>query len=637
MRKQRLRNRRSLSAADRKLGLNADISRRDFLNGAAIAIGASCLPSNAAVAGIGAQDVPGYNPPEITGMRGSHPGSFETAHAVRDGQRFEGTETDEQYDLVVVGGGISGLAAAYYFRESYGKNARILILDNHDDFGGHAKRNEFQVGDRQIIGYGGTMLIEAPAGYPEIAKQLLAGLGIETDRFYRYFDQDLYESLGLKGGIFFDKDTFGADYLAVGDLADPATLAGAPLSERARSDLSRLYSDQINYLEAVPPDRRRTLLSSISYQSYLRDHAGMNDEVLAVMLAVARNVWAVNIDAYPAFAAWSGGYPGFGDLELGVESYAREGDQEEPYIFHFPDGNATIARLLVRSLVPAAAPGDDMEDIVTARFDYSQLDRPDHKVRIRLGSTVVRARHTNDDLSKPVAVTYVREGKAQLVHGTKVVMACYNAMIPMLCEELPESQKAALGNCVRAPLVYSNVLIRNWNSFVKLGIDSAYCPGEYHHDVTLDFPVSIGDYRCTRSPDEPIVLHLTRVPGEPGNPSARGQFVAGKRDLYTASFEDFERNIRDHLNRLLGPGGFDSARDIAAITVNRWPHGYAYGYDPNTDRIAFEPGLWPSDKRYWEIGSRRFGNISIAGTDAASNAMTESAIVEAYRAVGELD
>jgi spermidine dehydrogenase len=250
---------------------------------------------------------------------------------------------------------------------------------------------------------------------------------------------------------------------------------------------------------------------------------------------------------------------------------------------------------------------------------------------------VVRARHLNDDLSKPVDVTYVRDGKGYVVRGSKVVMACYNAMIPMLCAELPETQKGALRNCVRAPLVYSNVLIRNWNSFVRLGIDNVYCPGEYHHNVSLDFPVSIGESKCAKSPDEPSVWHLTRVPGEPGNPSARGQFAAGKRDLYLASFEDFERNIRDQLNRLLGPGGFDSARDIAAITVNRWPHGYAYGYDPNTDQIAFEPSYWPGDKRYWEIGSRRFGNISIAGTDAASNAMTESAIIEAHRAVGDLE
>ena len=151
----------------------------------------------------------------------------------------------------------------------------------------------------------------------------------------------------------------------------------------------------------------------------------------------------------------------------------------------------------------------------------------------------------------------------------------------------------------------------------------------------LDFPVSLGDYHCPKSPDEPMILHLTRVPGQPGL-SAREQFTAGKRDLLATSFETFERNIRDQLGRMLGDGGFDPARDIAGITVNRWPHGYAYGYDPDTDRVAFEPRQWPAEKRHWIEGRQRFGNISIAATDAASNAMTESAIEEAHRAVREL-
>jgi spermidine dehydrogenase len=625
------------TATDRELGMDADISRRDFLNGMAVAVGASWLPVGEVHAAVGAQDLPGYYPPALTGMRGSHPGSFETAHLVRDGVQFDADDTGEQYDLVVVGGGISGLAAANYFREAYGKEARILILDNHDDFGGHAKRNEFRIGDRHLIGYGGTMLIEAPAGYPAVAKQLIKDLGIETERFYQYFDQNLYPSLGLSESLFFDKETFGFDHLATGDLADPSVLANSPLSGKARANLSRLYRDDVNYMRDVPAERRNAILENIDYQTYLRDYAGMDDEVLKVMLGVARNVWAVNIDAYPARDAWSGGYPGFGDLDLGIESYDREGDQEEPYIFHFPDGNATIARLLVRRIIPQAAPGDSMEDIVTARFDYARLDHPESRVRLRLSSTVVRARHENDELSKSVKITYVRDKKAYTVRGNKVIMACYNALIPRLCTEMSDAQKSALSNCVRAPLVYSNVLIRNWTAFAKLGIHRVYCPGGYHHGVALDYPVSIGTYHCAKSPDQPIVLHLTRVPGEPGNPSAREQFTAGKRDLLATSFETFERNIREQLNRLLGPGGFDAARDIAAITVNRWPHGYAYGHDPETDRIAFEPSLWPKGKRNWEIGSRPFGNIHIAGTDAASNAMTESAIVEAYRAVSELD
>ena len=625
----------NMKRTDRQLGMDKAISRRDFLNGVSIAIGASLLPGTAFTQEFGAQDMPGYYPPELTGMRGSHPGSFKTAHLVCDGASFHGHDTGERYDLVVVGGGISGLSAAYFYRQAKGKHARILILDNHDDFGGHAKRNEFQINDRRIIGYGGTMLLEAPAGFPDVATKLIKDLGVETRRFYQYFDQDLYPSLGLAQGLFFDEETFGSDHLAVGDITDPSVLEHSPLSAKARSDLVRLYKNDRHYLHDIPADQRAAILKSMDYRTYLKDHAGMDDGVLKVMQSAARSVWAVNIDAYPAYDAWSEGYPGFGDLNLGAGSSDQQEDQDEPYIFHFPDGNASIVRLLVRKMIPAVASGDNMEDIVTARFDYGQLDNPQSPVRIRLNSTVVRAQHAEDNLSNPVKISYMRDGKAQVVESKKVIMACYNAIIPRLCPEMSKSQKTALSNCVRAPLVYSNVLIRNWKSFARLGIHRVNCPGSYHHGVSLDYPVSMGGYQCAKSPDEPIVLHLTRVPGQPGL-SACEQFVAGQRNLLATSFETFERKIREQLSRILTPGGFDAARDIAAITVNRWPHGYAYGHDPESDQIAFDPDSWPEEKRYWVIGSRPFGNISIASTDSASDAMTEAAIEQAHRAVNDL-
>jgi spermidine dehydrogenase len=221
------------------------------------------------------------------------------------------------------------------------------------------------------------------------------------------------------------------------------------------------------------------------------------------------------------------------------------------------------------------------------------------------------------------------------VTAGKVVLAGYHAMIPRLCPEMPGDQRAALSNAKRAPLVYTNVLLRDWKSFVKLGVNRVQCPGSYYQNIMLDFPVSLGSYRFSESPEKPVILHMTRIPTQPGL-SANGQFAAGQRQLLSTPFETFERNIRDQLGRMLGDGGFDPARDIAGITVNRWPHGYAYGYDPESGDIAFEPELWPVEKRHWLVARHRFGNISIAGTDAASNAMTESAIEEAYRAVNDL-
>ncbi len=625
----------AVNKKDRKLGMDRDISRRDFLSGTSVALGASLLPQQLFAQQAG-QDSPGYYPPALTGMRGSHPGSFESAHQARDGTQFRGVDTGESYDLVVVGGGISGLSAAYAYQQSHGADARILILDNHDDFGGHAKRNEFEIDGRTIIGYGGTMNLQDPGSYPQSGRRLIRDLGIETERFYRYYDLDFYAEHGLRETWFFDEQTFGANYLTVAEPTDSATLAGSPLSQAARDQLTRLYRDERPYVPDLPRDQLLPYLRERSYYQYLRDNVGLGEEALKVMLPIARNVWAVNIDIISAANAWSFDYPGFGDLELPEEAHERDDYEEEPYIFHFPDGNASLARLLVRRMVPGVAPGSSMEDVVTARFDYNALDRPGGPVKIRLNSTAVRAQHIDNNLSNPVRVSYVRGSEVHTVTADQVVMAGYNAMLPHLCPEMPAAQKTALTNCIRAPLVYTNVLIRNWRSLAELGLRFAYCPGSYHHTVAIDFPVSLGNYQFSQSPDEPVLLHLTRVPGDPGR-GAKEQLDAGRRDLLTTTFSTFERNIRDQLQGMLSPGGFDAARDIAGITVNRWPHGYAYGYDPEADRLAYEPELWAPDKRSWEIGRRRFGNIVIASSDAASNAMTEAAIEEAYRAVGELD
>ena len=622
-----------MSKSDRQLGMDAEISRRDFVNGVSIAIGVPLLPSAFSAAAATVQSASSYYPPELTGMRGSHAGSFEAAHATVGGKSWAGEEIDEHYDLIVVGAGISGLSAAYFYQRDVDRNARILILDNHDDFGGHAKRNEFEIDGRLVIGYGGTMLLEAPGGYPKVAKQLIHELGIDTQRFYTAFDRELYDSLGLRRATFFDKETFGSDHLAVGDLSSADVLQHTPLSDEARAQLTRLLTNKQNFLADKTREQQLEILSHLTYREYLTEYALIGEEALNYVESLPKNVWAIGSDAYPAIAAWSGGYPGFAGIDLGFEPYANE--DSEPNIFHFPDGNASVARLLVRRMIPAVAPGNTMEDIVTARFDYDQLDRPDSAIRIRLNSTVVHAQHTKGKTEGDVRVSYVTGDTTSVVTAAKVIMAGYHAMTPYIFPDLPADQSTALSNSTRAPLVYTNVLIRNWKSFEKSGFHFAYCPGSFHHSVALDFPVSLGDYQCPKSPEEPMVLHLTRVPVKPGL-GAREQFEAGRQDLLTTPFETFERNIRDQLGRMLGPGGFDPARDIAGITVNRWPHGYAYGYDPVSDQIAFEYALWPDEKRRWLRARQRFGNISFAGTDAASDAMTETAIEQAHRAVHDL-
>ena len=380
-------------------------------------------------------------------------------------------------------------------------------------------------------------------------------------------------------------------------------------------------------------------LRGMSYLQFLTDLVEVDPGLLPFFRTWRQGYWGIGNDALPAEMARVTGFPGFQGMGF-PDTPPSEGifpvvTPTSDQYFRFPDGSASIARLLVRHMVPATAPGSNAEDIVTAEFDYAQLDRDGAPVRIRLNSTAVRVRHLGDSAtSKEVEVTYVRSGQARRVRGRSCVLACYNAMIPHICPELPEAQRRALSYSVKAPKVYTSVLIRNWEAFRRLGLREAFCPGSYHDSVGLGDPISIGAYRCPRTPDEPMVLQLYRVPLAPGLPAPE-QWKRGMYELEFTPFELFERKVRDQLARMLGDGGFDPARDIEAITVNRWPHGYGFCIDPATEAVAWTPD-WPVQERPWLRGRQPFGRISIAHCDAANYAMAEASLGQAYRAVREV-
>ena len=647
-------------ANDRELGMRREITRRDFLNGVALTVGAAIVPSHLFAAfdlQADPEKSPDYYPPALTGLRGSHPGSFEAAHSLRDGTLWNEVgkplDTGEAYDLVVVGGGISGLSAAHYFRKFAGSKSRILVLDNHDDFGGHAKRNEFPSGDRTLLGYGGTFSIESPAPYSAVAKAMVEELGIDVSSYPKYVSKDLYRSQGLAPAIFFDKETFGTDKLVVnpvphgggegadlsqGDSAEwKKFMTEAPLSEKAKRDYDRLHHDKKDYLPGLSSNEKKARLARMSYENFLRELVQVDEQIIKLLSATPQPLFGVGFDAVSAQDAWGLDAPGFQGMNLdpapgkGMNRDAIPNEEAERYFFHFPDGNASIARLLVRKLIPKAIPGSSATDIVTARANYAKLDQEDSPVRIRLNSTVVRVRHQGDAASaKGVEIAYVRDGKLRTVQAANCILACWHVVIPYICDELPDKQKEALASAAKVPLLYTNVAIRNWEPFQKLGASSVYSPAGYHTFFNLDLPVSIGDYHCSRKPDEPIVIHMMRTPCKSGRP-AREQHRIGRGELFATKFETMELNVREQLARALGPGGFDPARDITAITVNRWPHGYAYEYNSLWDKFWLEGGETPC-----EIARKPFGRLAIANADAGAYAYTDCAIDQAYRAVQEI-
>jgi spermidine dehydrogenase len=613
----------------------AEITRRDFLDGLALTVAAGLTPA----AQIAAQ--PARYPPALTGLRGQHAGSFEAAHQIARARGRFGVghlAAEENYDLVVVGGGLSGLAAAWFYRRAV-PGARILVLDNHDDFGGHAKRNEFMLDGRLIIGYGGSQSIDSPnTQWSETARGLLRDLGVDIGRFEAAFERTLYATLGLSTGLFLSREKFGRDVLLPGEAltwsgnsttralsnAKPIAefVAGMPIAAASKVQLAALYDASRDPLAGRSLEEKQSVLKSTSYRDYLTRVCGCSEEVADCFQGRTLGYYGLGCDALPAAEAHAAGYPGFGGLGLPVGG----GGRGEPYIYHFPDGNASIARLLVRALIPGIAGGRTMEDVVLARFDYGRLDDGTADIRIRLDSTCVDVRHDN---GRPL-VGYLRGGKLHRVAGKHVVLACFHMMIPFLMPELPADQRAALAQNVKTPIVYTNVLVRDWRAFAALKVHAINAPVSFHSRVALDFPVSLGGYRHPRSPDEPMCLHLQHVAVEPNRGlSAREQWRVGQGRLLQLTFADFEDKIRDELDRMLGPGGFSTERDIAAITVNRWPHGYGY-----VGNSLFDPEDY--DDTVLARARQPFGRVAIANSDAGGDAFAHLAIDQAARAVREL-
>lgn len=626
--------------------MNDAVSRRDFLNGAALAIGAAGV-STLKPSQLFAQPAAAY-PPALTGLRGSHEGAYEAAHRVAlEGQLIDidSLPVSETVDMAIIGAGIAGLSAAYFAQQRFGVRHRILVMDNHDDFGGHATRNEFTFAGRLFLCYGGSESLQSPNAYFSPAvKRLMGELGVAPDRFKTFFHQRLYPGLNLSRGVFFDKETFGEDRLATGDpsrwvsddipedgrnaLPAKEFVAQFPMSQDAKRQLQALFEEAHDPLAAMPAQALDDYLKATPYVKFLGEHWKLGAEALKFFRQRSSDFFGFAIDHVSTAEALAAGYPGRGALAHSPDKKTAAA-AAEPYIYHFPDGNASIARLLVHKLIPdmaRIAPHRAMTEVVAARFDYAKLDRPGQAIRIRLRATVVAMRNSADG----VDLVYARDGALYRVRARRAVYCGWSMMLPHICKEIPDDRRDAYALNVKSPVVYARALIRDWKSFVKLGVHDIYSPAAFYSRTKLDFPVSMGDYRFPSDPGEPMVLHMVHVP-EPEGPfeNVRERTRAARGILLGRSFAEFEQTMRDQLQRMLGAGGFDHQRDIAAITVNRWSHGYSYMNNTLYDKPGATAGLAAAARK-------RIGRIAIAGSDTGFDAYLHTAIDEAARAVREL-
>jgi spermidine dehydrogenase len=622
------------------------IARRDFINGTLMVAGASMLPFKSTSQAVMAALKPSYYPPALTGLRGSHPGSNEHAHSQAWTKQIDwGPTTDlkEEYDLVVVGGGLSGLSAAYFYQQEHGRDKKVLILDNHDDFGGHAKRNEHTIDGVTRISYGGSQSLVQPNHAHEIVRNLLEDIGGNLGIFKTAYDTDFFKRHNLGAVTYFNKRIFGEDKVVKHPFCDyPGFVEGllrptlshekaaqqSPLSKKGKQQLLRVLKGNPHTFKA-PKKEWRQYIRSHSYFDYLQTTLGVDDPGV---LRMARHS-VVDYGGTPEMMTMEGA---FESGALGLDYFSWRDVMEvgndggyikntstysvkNPFIHHFPDGNATIARMLVKKMIPDVGPGENVEEIVLSKFKYAELDKPSNSVRVRLNSTVVNVQHGGDPYSSSdVFVNYISDNKSYQVKGKGVVMACYNMMIPHIVSDLPKEQDAALRRLSKIPLQFTTVGLKNWRAMKEMGIGMAMSPGNIHQAVGMDFPISMGGYEYTKTPDDPCILHMRCcLLGETVGAPRIEQFREARYRMLGLQFRDYEVEIREHLGGMLPKDIFDFDRDVASISINRWAHGYSYG----------NPG---------PIGRQPFGRITIANSDSVNSSLMNRAIEQAWRAIQEL-
>ena len=631
--------------------MTSKITRRDFLNGVAIGTGASLLMPGQLVAqtsgSVTTNKFPGdYYPPTLTGMRGSHEGSYEVAHALAwNGQKPANYDAlDQHYDLVVVGAGQSGLAAAWYYRKKMGPSAKILLLDNHDDFGGHAKRNEFHQDGNMVLGLGGAQNIEPMSSYSEVAAELLEDIGIDKQALAAMAvntpdDYLLGGKMHANNGMTIPTPeghkTLSGNWLGFfhGGKGYEAAVKELPIPEEEQNTLIAFFGGDRDFLDDLSLLEQYRYVKSVSYNQFLIERVGLAEETLPILGAfksVLKGPAGWNHTVLEALSTGCPGLKAMGWLTKRLSDLAGAvvlGDAPAAYIF--PDGNASVARLLVHKLIPEVAPTmKGFEDVAIADFNYEALDLSDSPTRLRLNSTVVGVKET---AFNNVKVDYVQRGKAFSVSADHCVLACYNGIIPHLCPEMSKAQKEGLSYGVKVPFVYANVLLKNGRAFAGLETTFTQCPYDPFQWVSAAPTVTSGGYKPPQSPDQPMAVFMmaSPTPADLKGTPARDLFRMGRQKIYSTPFIDYEKQIRDQLQAMLGKHGFNHETDIAAITVNRIPHGYAYAY------LGLDDPDWKEGQAPHEVGRAQFGRISIANSDSEAMPLMQAAFDAAWRAVEE--
>jgi spermidine dehydrogenase len=622
--------------------MGQNITRKDFLNTTLLGMGGALLksPSPAVLLQqMSGTTVPGAEgaPDAWTGYAGvgdyarangnTYP-VLSAAHKIRDGAYNKlpanVKDTGEVYDLVVVGGGISGLTAAYYFHKATGGAKTCLILENHPIFGGEARQNDFQVNGYRLIGPQGSNQGSVPrAGSGSPIDDIWTDLKLERDVQYQEWDPKL-KPLRFQLDNYAHMEGVDETLVDVGYYFDEHSGASKPtwLRNIWANDLHEtpfpdaVKRDLLKWRNSVGEntDAFRRKLDTMTYKDYIEKVMGLRPEVTKMAEPVIGLINGASPDAVSAFAASQIGMPG-------VTSRVRGKGGRLPQ--SFPGGNVTYSRCFVRYLIPAAMPRvTSFEGLLTSRIDFAALDKPGQPVRIRLGSIAVRIEHAGQAGSADhVTVAYEHGGTVYRLKAKQVIMASGGWVTKHVIADLPEEIKAAYSQFYYGPAMVVNVALTNWRFLYKLGAPACRWFGEgFGFSCNIRRPMVAGNYQPPLHPDKPTILTYYVGLYTPGR-TAYEQGVMGRAKLLSTTYADWERQIREHMVRLFADAGFDPKNDIAGIILNRWGHarvlqppGWHYGRDGNAaPREIVEKGF----------GRIAIGHSELNGHQSAGGAMAQ--------------
>jgi spermidine dehydrogenase len=634
-------NPRKHFAGDATLGMNAPITRRDFLGSTLLASGSLLMQGLTPAQMLGAQD-------EWTGYGGvgdysrSNGNTLEVllaGHKMRDGaydpMPGDAIDTGETFDCVVVGGGISGLAAALFFQRQAGPKKTCLILENHPMFGGEAKQNEFEVDGKRLIAHQGSAIYLIPYPHSFIA-QFYDSIGLHTPRLeYQKWGsaspemklgRTPYDSAGLGTGQY--GFWFGSKFGQKPGmwLIDPIgkKFEGAPITSRARSELLRWFSDEgREKSKFVPPkyegDEISRRLDSISMEQHFMERYGLSQETIRTYLSpVEGGGSGLGPDALSAFCDYAA------DL---LHPYEEEGDAVQM----FPGGNTTIARLLMKSLIPGSIEGEaSVEGVSRGAVQFGALDATGSATRMRLSSTTVSVRHNgNPEKADSLSIAYVKDGKVYKLRARCAVIAGGSWTAKHIIADLPTAHRQAYAQFYRSPCMMANVAVRNWRFLHKMGVTGCRWFDGVGNYMDVTRQAICGGVEPTISPDSPVVLAVKVLYSHPGK-STEEQGHLGRAEMLGTLFREYERAIREQFTAMFRAAGFDAEKDITGIILNRWGHAY----------LSPQPGFFfgkdgkPAPREV--LRSAPFGRIAFANTDLAGAMDHRFSILEAKRAVGQL-